>query len=100
MSVEVKTFLSKKYGDRYRFRFQKEGATWGVYVESHPSNPWGGGAHDTHILAGNRLCLTEQPQSMERAVALCLTWINYYSQYIRTGSTIQQKVRAHINDGD
>ena len=98
MPIEVKAFRSQKHGDLYRLRFENSHATWAVFVESHPDNPRGGSCHDTHILAGNRLCLAEAPATKERAMALAMTWIHYFSNYIRTGETRQPAVRAHVNE--
>lgn len=99
MTVEIKAFRSQKYGDLYRLRFeQDQSSSWAVFVESHPDNPRGGSNHDTHILSGNRLCLAEAPATKERAIALALTWIHYFSNYIRTGETRQPSVRAHVNE--
>ena len=98
MKTVVKTFRSILHGDLYRLRFQESGTAWTVFVEKCPVNPIGGTAHDTHILADNQLCLTEVPLSLERAVALAYTWIHYYSNYIRTGSTTQVRIRANVKD--
>ena len=100
MSETIKTYREQTYGDLYQFRFVQIGANaWDTYILSHPNNPRGGRPEDTHILVHNKLCVTQQANSLERAIANALYWIIYFSRYIRTGDTRQVNARAYIKDG-
>jgi hypothetical protein len=95
----TKTFRETTYGDFYTFRYCHNGQYWEIFVDDHPANPIAG-AYLTHILPGNRVCITSgrEPKTFEQAVACSWTFIHYYSNYIRTGSTAQPKLRSISKD--
>jgi hypothetical protein len=92
-----KTLKHHPTGDLYSLRFEQVGRVFQVFVESHPPPGNTFGAVESHILSGNKLCFTEKPESFDRALALSISWIEYYSELIRTGNTTQRSKRVHIN---
>lgn len=96
----TKSFVETTYGDAYTFRFEDTGAYWVIFILKHPPNPIGGGAHKTHILAGNQLCIVtgREPKTLQAAVACSCEFIVYFSRYIRTGDTVQSKIRCDLKD--
>lgn len=93
---DIRAFRETTHGDEYKFRFEEKKSGFNVYVVSHPENPRGGTEVDTHILAGNKLCLEPKPKTMEKALGGAFYWMVYFSNYIRTGVTDQPGARAHV----
>jgi len=97
----VKHYRHTETGDVYTFRFVKNSGEWVIYCTQHPPNThrWGSVAH---IFEDGRLCITagQEPKTFEQAVARAFTWLNGYSQYIRTGEFPNIACRARVPDYD
>ena len=103
MSKAVPNVIHKKLrhvptGDIYLIRFENNGSQYNVFVEEHPDPGFKLNPVSSHILAGGRLCFQDRPVTFERTFALTLTWIDYFSEFIRTRSTLQKDKRVHVTE--
>ncbi len=94
---ETRKMRHTRTGFEFTLRFEKETDGIKVYVENCPRTSFSNASSMTHIMPDKKLCFTEVPQTMDRAIALAVTWIEYYATYCQTGQTQQIPKKINVN---
>jgi hypothetical protein len=85
--------------DNYTINYvgQSDG-TIKMFAELHPSDPYGASVTDNHLYPSGEICVSggNAPETMDRAKAIAVHWMEGFSEYVRTGEFPNGKRRVHV----
>jgi hypothetical protein len=69
-----------------------------LFCTKHPENRFSASPHATHLYADNSLCIAadKRPRTFERAEAIAFVWMEGFSHYVRTGTSIPTGGRVNV----
>jgi hypothetical protein len=74
--------------DNYAIEYvpQSDG-TYKLFARQHPADPYGKPVNENHLYSTDEICVAagHEPETLDRAKAIAVHWMEGWSQYVRTG---------------
>lgn len=85
--------------DKYTVNYvgQSDG-TIKMFAELHPTDPHGAAVTESHLYSTGEICVSagNAPETMDRAKAIAVHWMEGYSEYVRSGEFPTGSRRVHV----